>query len=203
MKLLGKKLLGLTGGIGSGKSTVASMLRELGAMVVDADAISRATTAAGGSAMAAIRIAFGDDFVDATGALDRAKMRELVFVDAAAKQKLEDITHPLIKQAMQNQIAAATTPWVVLDLPLLAEAGSFDGWKPLLDKVCVVDCLESTQIARVMARSQTPESQVRSIMANQASRAARCAIADAVIHNEGLTFDALGQTVARVFAKLQ
>jgi dephospho-CoA kinase len=197
------KLLGLTGGIGSGKSTVAHMLHELGATIVDADAISRATTAAGGSAMEAIRTAFGDDFVDGTGALDRAKMRDLVFADASAKQKLESITHPLIKQAMQDQISAATTPWVVLDLPLLAERTSFEGWKPLLDVVCVVDCLESTQITRVMARSQMLESQVRSIMANQASRAARCAIADVVIHNEGLTFDALRQTVARVFAKLQ
>lgn len=197
------KLLGLTGGIGSGKSTVAHMLRELGATIVDADAISRATTAAGGSAIAAIRTVFGDDFVDSAGALNRAKMRELVFVDAAAKQKLEDITHPLIKQAMQDQIATATTPWVVLDLPLLAEAGSFDGWRPLLDAVWVVDCLKRTQIARVMARSQMPESQVRSIMANQASRAVRCAIADIVIHNEGLTFEALRQTVSRVFAKLQ
>ena len=197
------KLLGLTGGIGSGKSTVANMLRELGATIVDADAISRATTAAGGIAMAAIRTTFGDDFVDNTGALDRAKMRELVFADASARQKLEGITHPLIKQAMQDQIAAATTPWVVLDLPLLAERTSFDGWKPLLDKVCVVDCLESTQMARVVARSQMPESQARLIMANQASRAARCAIADIVIHNEGLTFEALRGAIARVFAKLQ
>ena len=197
------KLLGLTGGIGSGKSTVAHMLHELGATIVDADAISRATTATGGIAMAAIRRVFGDGFIDNTGALDRAKMRELVFADASAKQKLEDITHPLIKQAMQDQISAATTPWVVLDLPLLAERTRFDGWKPLLDVVCVVDCLESTQIARVMARSQMLESQVRSIMATQASRAARCAIADVVIHNEGLTFEALGQTVARVFTKLQ
>ena len=197
------KLLGLTGGIGSGKSTVANMLRELGATIVDADAISRATTAAGGSAMVAIRKVFGDDFVDNTGALDRAKMRELVFADASARQKLEGITHPLIKQAMQDQIAAATTPWVVLDLPLLAERTSFDGWKPLLDVVCVVDCLESTQMARVVARSQMLEPQVKSIMANQASRAARCAIADIVIHNEGLTFEALRGAVARVFAKLQ
>ncbi len=197
------KLLGLTGGIGSGKSTVAHMLRELGATIVDADAISRATTAAGGSAMAAIRTEFGNDFVDSAGALDRAKMRDLVFTDASAKQKLEGITHPLIKQAMQDQIAAATTPWVVLDLPLLAERTSFDGWKPLFDKVCVVDCTESTQIARVMVRSQMPESQARSIMAQQASRDARCAIADIIIHNEGLTLEALGQIVARVFAKLQ
>jgi dephospho-CoA kinase len=197
------KLFGLTGGIGSGKSTVAHMLHDLGATIVDADAISRATTASGGSAMEPIRTVFGDNFVDNTGALDRAKMRDLVFVDASAKQKLEGITHPLINQTMQDQISAAITPWVVLDLPLLAERTSFDGWKPLLDVVCVVDCLESTQIARVMARSQMLESQVMSIMANQASRTARCAIADVVIYNEGLTFEELGQAVARVFTKLQ
>ncbi len=197
------KLLGLTGGIGSGKSTVASMLRDLGAMIVDADAISRSTTAAGGSAMAAIRTVFGDDFVDATGALDRAKMRELVFADASAKQKLEGITHPLIKQAMQNQISAATTPWVVLDLPLLAEASSFDGWKPLLDAVWVVDCSECTQITRVMARNQMIESQVRAVIKNQASRQARLAIADVVITNEGLALVTLKLEVASAFAKLQ
>ena len=197
------KLLGLTGGIGSGKSTVASMLRDLGAMIVDADAISRSTTAAGGSAMAAIRTVFGDDFVDNTGALDRAKMRELVFADASAKQKLEGITHPLIKQAMQNQISAATTPWVVLDLPLLAEASSFDGWKPLLDAVWVVDCSECTQITRVMARNQMIESQVRAVIKNQASRQARLAIADVVITNEGLALVTLKLEVASAFAKLQ
>ncbi len=197
------KLLGLTGGIGSGKSTVAHMLRELGATIVDADSISRATTAAGGSAMAAIRTVFGEDFVDATGALDRTKMRELVFADATAKQKLENITHPLIKQAMQDQIATATTPWVVLDLPLLAERTSFDGWRPLLDAVWVVDCLESTQITRVMARNQMPESQVRAVIENQASRQARLAIADVVITNEGLALVALKLEVASAFAKLQ
>jgi dephospho-CoA kinase len=197
------KLLGLTGGIGSGKSTVAHMLRELGATIVDADAISRATTAAGGSAMAAIRTVFGEDFVDSAGALNRTKMRDLVFVDATAKQKLENITHPLIKQAMQDQIATATTPWVVLDLPLLAERTSFDGWRPLLDAVWVVDCLESTQITRVMARNQMLESQVRAVIENQASRQARLAIADVVITNEGLALAALKLEVASAFAKLQ
>jgi len=197
------KLIGLTGGIGSGKSTVAHMLHELGATIVDADAISRATTAAGGSAIASIREVFGNDFVDSTGALDRTKMRELVFTDERAKQKLEAITHPLIRQTMQDQISAAKTPWVVLDLPLLAERTSFEGWKPLLDAVWVVDCAERTQIARVMARNQMLESQVLAVISHQASRQERLAIADVVITNEGLTLPALKLKVTSAFAKLQ
>jgi len=197
------RLIGLTGGMGSGKSTVAHMLHELGATIVDADAISRATTAAGGSAMTAIRSVFGNDFVDSTGALDRTKMRELVFADDRAKQKLESITHPLIKQAMQDQILAAKTPLVVLDLPLLAERTSFSGWKPLLDAVVVVDCLESTQVARVMARNQMLESQVRAVIKSQASRQSRLAMADVVIHNEDMTLATLKCEAAKVFLKLQ
>lgn len=197
------RLIGLTGGMGSGKSTVAHMLHELGATIVDADAVSRATTAAGGSAMTAIRSVFGNDFVDSTGALDRVKMRELVFADDRAKQKLEAITHPLIKQTMQDQILAAKTTLVVLDLPLLAERTSFDGWKPLLDAVVVVDCLESTQIARVMARNHMLESQVRAVINSQAPRQLRLAIADVVITNEGLTLSALKLEVGSAFAKLQ
>ena len=198
-----KKLLGLTGGIGSGKSTVAKMLGNLGATVVDADHISRSTTAAGGRAMPAIRAAFGDAFVDSAGALDRGKMRELVFANSAAKQKLEAITHPLIQQIMQAQIAAATTAWVVLDLPLLAERTGFAGWRPLLDVVCVVDCEEAMQVQRVMARSQISPEQVRAIMANQASRQQRLAIADVVIDNTSVSLSELKQQVMRAFAKLQ
>ncbi len=196
------KLFGLTGGIGSGKSTVATMLSDLGATVVDADAISRSTTAAGGGAMTAIRTAFGNAFIDSTGALDRAKMRELVFSDNRAKHKLEAITHPLIQRLMQEQIAAAITPWVVLDLPLLAERTGFAGWKPLLDVVCVVDCEEATQIKRVMARSQMTEPAVRAVIANQASRQARLAIADVVITNDALTLDALKLAVSALWLKL-
>lgn len=197
------KLLGLTGGIGSGKSTAAAMLQSLGATLVDADAISRSTTASGGRAMEDIRKVFGDAFVGSTGALDRLKMRELVFTDTLAKKKLENITHPLIKTIMQEQIAAATTDWVVLDLPLLAERTSFAGWKPLLDLVCVVDCDERTQIERVMARSQMSESAVRAVMANQASRGARLAIADVVIANETLGLDALKAACTNLWLKLQ
>lgn len=188
-------LIGLTGGIGSGKSTVAGILQELGATIVDADAISRSTTAAGGSAIAEIRMLFGDALVDSNGALDRAKMRDLVFSDTLAKKKLESIVHPLIRQEMERQIEAATTRWVVLDLPLLAENTSFSGWRTRLDMICVVDCLPETQIARVMTRSNMSSEQVKAVMANQASRQDRLAIADVVITNENLTLDELKMTV--------
>jgi dephospho-CoA kinase len=193
-------LIGLTGGIGSGKSTVASILQDLGATVVDADAISRATTAAGGAAMPFIRVTFGDDFVDSNGALDRAKMRDLVFSDAAAKQKLEAIVHPLVKAEMERQIDVATSSLVVLDLPLLAESTSFSSWRSRVNMVCVVDCLESTQIARVVARSgmTMTAAQVQTILNNQASRQARLAIADVVITNEELSLAALKDVVKAV-----
>lgn len=188
-------LIGLTGGIGSGKSTVAGILQDLGATIVDADAISRSTTAAGGSAIAEIKMLFGDALVDSHGALDRAKMRDLVFSDTLAKKKLESIVHPLIRQEMERQIEAATTAWVVLDLPLLAENTSFSGWRTRLDMICVVDCLPETQIARVMTRNSMSFEQVKAVMANQASRQDRLAIADVVITNENLTLDELKMTV--------
>lgn len=193
-----KRLIGLTGGIGSGKSTVAALLQDLGATVVDADAVSRATTAAGGAAIPAISVVFGQDFVDSNGALDRAKMRELVFTDSAAKQKLEAIVHPLVKLEMARQIANAMTEIVVLDLPLLAENTSFSGWRATLDVVCVVDCLPETQIKRVMARSHMTAEQVKAVMANQASRTDRLAIADVVITNEELSLAALKVLVKAV-----
>jgi dephospho-CoA kinase len=188
-------LVGLTGGIGSGKSTVAAILQGFGATIVDADAISRGTTAAGGSAIAAIRAAFGDALVDSNGALDRAKMRDLVFFDVQAKKKLESIVHPLIKQEMVRQIEAATSSLVVLDLPLLAENTSFSGWRAKLDVVYVVDCLPETQVKRVMIRNNMVPEQVKAVMANQASRQDRLAIADVVITNENLTLDELKMLV--------
>ncbi len=196
------RLVGLTGGIGSGKSTVATMLQKLGATVVAADAISRSTTAAGGSAMAAIRTAFGDDFVDEMGALNRSKMRDYVFRDVRAKSTLEAITHPLIKAEMERQIAKAQTSVVVLDLPLLAEGSAFSGWKSLLDKICVIDCAPSTQISRVMARNQMTQAQVQAIINQQATRQERWAMADIVIANDGLSLSVLEQYVAEAFAKL-
>jgi dephospho-CoA kinase len=196
--LYSKQLLGLTGGIGSGKSTVGAILQELGATVVDADVISRSVTAFGGPAIPSIRVTFGDDFVDNTGALDRAKMRKLVFSNVDAKQRLETIVHPLINAEMEQQIQAATSSIVVLELPLLAEKTSFSSWRSRLNRVCVVDCLESTQIARVVARSGMTAEQVQAILNNQASRQARLAIADVVIVNEELSLAALKEVVKAV-----
>jgi dephospho-CoA kinase len=196
-----KCLIGLTGGIGSGKSTVAGILQSLGATIVDADAISRATTGAGGAALPAIAQIFGADFVDSAGALDRVRMRNLVFSDATAKAKLETIVHPLIHIEMTRQIEAAGSKLVVLDLPLLAERTGFGGWKPKLDAVWVVDCAQSTQIERVLARSAqagqpiTTE-QVQAVIQNQATRQERLAIADVVITNENIGLEALHQLVS-------
>ena len=189
--------IGLTGGIGSGKSTVAAALVELGgALLVDTDAISRALTAPGGGAMAAIEARFGRPFVASDGALDRAAMRELAFRDPAAKQTLESILHPMIGAETARQAAlAAACQRVVFDVPLLVESGR---WRRLVDRVLVVDCDESTQIARVMARSGLSEGAVRAILAQQATRAQRRAAADAVIHNDGLTLSQLREEVGQL-----
>ncbi len=191
-------LIGLTGGIGSGKSTVASILKDLGCAIVDADAISRSTTASGGCAMAAIAAEFGTSFVGADGALDRIKMRDLVFADPAAKSKLEAIVHPFIRQAMQAKIAEVRKmpaesgcPAIVLDLPLLAEKTAFNGWRDQLDAVWVIDCSEEVQVARVAARSGMTRTQVQAVIANQAIRAERRRIADVVITNEGMALSDL------------
>ena len=189
--------IGLTGGIGSGKSTVAAALVELGgALLVDTDAISRALTAPGGGAMAAIEARFGRPFGASDGALDRAAMRDLAFRDPAAKQALESILHPMIGAETARQAAlAASGQQVVFDVPLLVESGR---WRRLVDRVLVVDCDESTQIARVMARSGLSEGAVRAILAQQATRAQRRAAADAVIHNDGLTLSQLREEVGQL-----
>jgi dephospho-CoA kinase len=190
--------LGLTGGIGSGKSTVARTLTALGAWVVDTDAIARALTAPGGAALAAIAQAFGPDAVGADGALDRAWMRERVFADAAQRQRLEAILHPMIGEqtAAQGAQAAPGQP-VVFDVPLLTERGAH--WRRQVDRVLVVDCDEAVQIERVQARNGWSEEQVRAVMAQQAPRAQRRAIADAVIVNQGLTLAALDAEVAALW----
>lgn len=190
--------LGLTGGIGSGKSTVAQMLQALGAGLIDADAISRAATAANGKAIPAIRASFGAEFLTIAGALDRNKMRALAFSDASAKQKLEAIIHPLVGQEIENQFQAAQAagkPCVVFDIPLLAESGH---WRGKLDRILVIDCLVSTQISRTIARSQLSEAAVQQIIQSQASRAQRLALADAVIYNEGLSLAQLRQQVEQI-----
>lgn len=177
--------LGLTGGIGSGKSTVAGMLRALGATVVDTDAISRALTAAGGAAIPVLREAFGAAFIDDAGALDRARMRALVFSDASARGRLEAILHPLIRTETQRQAQVGHAPMVVFDVPLLVESAR---WRDQVDRVCVVDCSEATQVRRVIARSGWTDDSVRAVIEGQATRQARRAAADAVIHNDGLSW---------------
>ncbi|THF63829.1 dephospho-CoA kinase [Pseudothauera nasutitermitis] len=174
--------VGLTGGIGSGKSAVAERFAARGAAVVDTDLIAHALTAPDGAAMPALRAAFGDGPIAADGSLDRAAMRALVFADPAARARLEGILHPLIRSESARQCAAARTPYVMLVVPLLVESGD---WRTRCDRLCVVDCPEALQIARVQARSGLAEPQVRAIMAAQASRAERLAAADDVIDNAG------------------
>jgi dephospho-CoA kinase len=184
--------VGLTGGIGSGKSTVAARLVERGAELIDTDAIARSLTLPGGAAIEPIRATFGADFIDASGALDRARMREAAFADVDARRRLEAILHPRIGLEVERRVAASTAPLTVLDIPLLVESGR---WRCRVDRVWVVDCTEEAQLARVMARSGWAESAVRAVIAQQASRAARRAAADAVIHNEGIDLDTLRQEV--------
>ena len=190
--------IGLTGGIGSGKSSVARVLAELGAVVVDTDGIARALTLPGGAAIAPIRVAFGAEMIDASGALDRARMRERAFSDAAAKRRLEAILHPLIGLETERQAErAGSAPAIVFDVPLLVESGR---WRARVDKVLVIDCPESTQVERVVARAGWSPDAVRAVIAGQASRAQRRAAADAVIANDGLTLDALAREAHAVWA---
>ncbi|MBC9073502.1 dephospho-CoA kinase [Thauera sp. CAU 1555] len=175
-------VVGLTGGIGSGKTAVADGLGRLGAALVDTDLIAHTLTAPGGAAMAEIETAFGPAVIAADGSLDRAAMRALAFSDPAARGRLEAILHPLIRSESARQCAAAQAPYVVLVVPLLVESGN---WRERCDRLCVVDCPESLQIERVRARSALPEAQIRAIMAAQASRAERLAVADDVIDNSG------------------
>ncbi len=183
--------LGLTGGIGSGKSTVAALLAQLGAAVIDADAISRTLTAAGGLAMEAIRKAFGDALITPTGALDRDRMRALAYTDASARQRLQAIIHPLVGQQTWQQASAAEAaghPCLVFDVPLLVES---DSWRKKVGQVLVVDCTAETQIDRVMKRSALTHDAVEAIIAAQASRPHRLKAADAVIFNNGISLGVL------------
>ena len=176
--------LGLTGGIGSGKSTVAALLAQAGAAVIDADAISRAATGTGGAALPAIHEAFGVHVFGAAGALDRAAMRALVSADPGARRRLEAIIHPIVLQESERQAQLAQqrgAPLIVFDIPLLAESGA--RWRAQLDAVLVVDCEPEEQIARVAARSGWPRAHIEGIMAAQATRAQRLAVADIVVAN--------------------
>jgi dephospho-CoA kinase len=188
--------IGLTGGIGSGKSTVADMFAARGATIVDTDLIAHSMTAPNGPAMPAIVAEFGPEFADASGAMDRARMRQLVFSDAGAKARLEAILHPRIRDAALAAGAAATGAYVIYAVPLLIESGT---WRARVARLLAVDCPEEVQIARVMARNGLPEAQVRAIMAAQVSRAERLAAADDVIvNNAGI--DILEAQVDRLHA---
>lgn len=178
-------VVGLTGGIGSGKSTVADLFVAAGASLVDTDAIAHELTAPEGAAMPAIVAAFGAAVLTPAGALDRAAMRQHVFADPGARQQLEAILHPMIRQLSDARCLAATTPYVVLAVPLLVESGTY---RERCDRIVVVDCPESLQVERVMARNGLAADQVRAIMAAQATRADRLAVADDVVVNDaGLT----------------
>ncbi|MGV8803970.1 MAG: dephospho-CoA kinase [Polaromonas sp.] len=190
--------IGLTGGIGSGKSTVARVLADCGAAIIDADAISRQVTAAGGAAIPELARQFGAAMITADGALDRDQMRQLAFSDPAARQQLEAIVHPLVSQETLRQSAlaeAAGAACIVFDVPLLVESRR---WRQQLDRVLVVDCTEATQIARVMARNALPREGVENIIASQASRKQRRAAADSCICNEGLSLPELQALVRQL-----
>lgn len=192
--------LGLTGGIGSGKSTYGGMLQSLGCALVDADQISRSLTAAAGQAIPAVRSEFGPAFITPEGGLDRSAMRALIFADATAKHRLERIIHPLVSDAIAQAADSAqrqNAALLVLDIPLLVESSR---WTPQLDAVAVIDCTEDTQIARVQARSGLDRETILSIIAAQSSRGERRRAADIVVFNEGLSltdlFHSARQTAA-------
>lgn len=190
--------LGITGGIGSGKSTAAALMRERGADVIDADALARQCTEVGGRAIPAIRERFGAEMVTAEGAMDRQRMRDLVFRDPTAKQTLEAIVHPLVGIAIQEATAASRSSCLVFDIPLLVESPR---WRPQLDRVVVVDCTEATQKRRVQARNGLAPDMIERIIAQQASRLQRLRAADLVIYNDSDDLEALkaevGQMVRR------
>jgi dephospho-CoA kinase len=192
--------VGLTGGIGSGKSTVASLFKECGVLVIDSDVISHQITQSGGIAIAAIRTVFGDDYIDASGALNRVLMRQLIFSDHAAKLKLEAILHPLIRAQILAQVDDANinstlaSPYLLLVIPLLFETLNY---RELVQRTLVVDCAETTQIARTMQRSGLDEQTVRTIMASQITRAERLRLADDIIQNDG-NLDILRQQITKL-----
>jgi dephospho-CoA kinase len=190
----GRLAIGLTGGIGSGKSMVADMLAARGAAIVDTDIIAHQLTAPGGAAMPAIRAAFGNAFVTPDGSLDRKAMREHVFSDPSARKQLEAILHPLIGAETEAAALRAGGLYLVFVVPLLVESGR---WIDRVHRVLVVDCPESVQLERVMRRNHLSHGQVEAIMSSQASRAQRLAAADDVIVNDA-DREALEQQVARL-----
>ena len=190
--------IGLTGGIGSGKSTAAKTLVELGAVLIDSDAIAREITAPGGIAVSALQTEFGKEVLDANGGLNRARMRELAFADATVKRRLEAILHPLIGVETQRRAQEAGNRVCVFDVPLLAESAR---WRMRVSQVLVIDCSAATQTARVTQRSGWSADMVQAVIAQQASRERRRACADAVIYNDGITSDELAKAVQQIWQR--
>ena len=191
--------LGLTGGIGSGKSTVAGLLSTLGAAVIDADAISRGVTAPHGLAIEALAKMFGADYINADGALDRDKMRTLVYSDPLARLRLESIVHPLVGHEISRQAGEAASvghPCIVFDIPLLVESIH---WRQSVDQILVIDCTAAVQIQRVMARSALDRASVEKIIASQASRSVRLQAADIVIFNDPISLAQLDGKAKQVW----
>jgi len=190
--------VGLTGGIGSGKSTVAALFAASGASIIDADAISRTTTGPGGAAISRIREVFGPAMLTAQGALDRDQMRALAFSDPDAKTQLENIIHPLVGQAIAAQTQEAEnagTRCIVFDIPLLVESAH---WRQSLHRILVIDCAEETQIARVAARNGLSATDIQKIVAAQVPRARRLAAADCVLFNDGIDLQHLAHEVREI-----
>jgi dephospho-CoA kinase len=192
-----KLVIGLTGGIGSGKSAAADAFAELGARVVDTDAIAHELTGTAGAAIPEIARQFGKAFIDASGAMDRKRMRDLIFSDAEEKQRLEALLHPMIRAESERRIAAAASPYVVHVVPLLVESPDY---RSRVGRVLVVDCPEALQVSRVRQRSGLPEGEVRRIIASQIQRERRLAAADDVIDNSG-SIAALQQQVRELHEK--
>ena len=180
--------LGLTGGIGSGKSTLARLLQDMGANLIDADAISRACTDSGGSAISTIALTFGKEFITAEGSLDRQRMRDHVFAQPEARKVLERIVHPLVGDEIRRQTTQATSRLVVFDIPLLVESPH---WRAQLDRVLVVDCLPATQVRRVVQRSGWDLPTIEAVMRSQSTREKRLAAADFVVFNDADSIDKL------------
>lgn len=190
--------VGLTGGIGSGKSTVADLFAARGVPVVDTDVIAHQITAPHGIAMPQIREQFGVEFVAPDGSMDRARMRARVFSDESARKRLEAITHPLIRSETERAKSDAHGPYVIVVVPLLVESGT---WKTRVDRVLDVDSSVETQIARVMRRNGFTREQVLAIIARQASREARLAAADDVVVNDGASLESLSEDVDALHAR--
>lgn len=184
--------VGLTGGIGSGKSTVADCFAAHGVPVIDTDVIARDLTAPGGAALEAIRAVFGDTVMQADGTLDRVALRRRIFADRPARRQLEAVLHPRIRQVVKQRLVTLTAPYALIVIPLLVETGDY---RDVLNRVLVVDCPEEVQIARVMARSGLTHDEIKAILAAQAGRAERLAVADDIIVNAS-SLEALQAEVA-------